>query len=131
MTHEPECILVRAPDFLDDVCNYCFVASTAYRRGRDDAAIAVAASHDGTGCCDCDNDIAKYIAAAFGPDLAEVRQETRRDGERIIEDNRLMGIVIQRLREVHYAMADDPRCVTCSSETYPCPTIRALDGEQA
>jgi len=36
---------------------------------------------------------------------------------------------IDRVRELHYATLDDPRCQTCWSETYPCPTIKALDGD--
>lgn len=39
---------------------------------------------------------------------------------------------VKRVRELHYATLDDThdglRCQVCWSETYPCPTIKALDG---
>lgn len=40
-----------------------------------------------------------------------------------------LEIIIDQIRELHYRTLDDPRCRVCWSETYPCPTIKALDGE--
>lgn len=118
MNHEPECNLLlldewSRPKFpqLPSMCN-CEQIRAAYRRGRVDAL-----------------DWRK-----LGLPPAVISNADAWDGEQVIEDNRLMGIVIQRLRELHRlnqpAEDCDPECWACETP-YPCATIRALDGEQA
>jgi len=41
----------------------------------------------------------------------------------------LLAAAIERVRELHYEYPDTGDCAGCN-HIYPCPTIKALDGEQ-
>jgi hypothetical protein len=49
----------------------------------------------------------------------------------VLRSNDEMSEAIQRVRELHQdnVLLDLPKCIHCD-EPYPCPTIKALDGEQ-
>ncbi len=84
------------------------------------------------------------VAMANTPDTAakardilpEYRSASCDDVARVVDENMKLRAAIDRVRALHGPTFDGTRCVACSMpdgdfELHPCPTLRALDGEDA
>ena len=83
--------------------------------------------------------------AGYGDRLARVEEWLRKhpsatlasgEGAVLLEEIDRLRAAIDRVRALHGPTFDGTRCVACSMpdgdfELHPCPTLRALDGEDA